>query len=52
MYGTPEQKAKYLPDLATGAKMAAFCLTEPSCGSDAAVGFFFNFIFKFKFNMV
>ncbi|XP_033760175.1 very long-chain specific acyl-CoA dehydrogenase, mitochondrial-like [Pecten maximus] len=36
LYGTPEQKQKYLPDLASGKKMAAFCLTEPSCGSDAA----------------
>lgn len=36
LYGTPEQKQKYLPDLATGKKFAAFCLTEPSCGSDAA----------------
>ncbi|OWF40902.1 very long-chain specific acyl-CoA dehydrogenase, mitochondrial-like [Mizuhopecten yessoensis] len=36
LYGSPEQKKKYLPDLATGKKMAAFCLTEPSCGSDAA----------------
>lgn len=35
LYGTPEQKAKYLPDLAAGKKFAAFCLTEPSCGSDA-----------------
>lgn len=34
-FGTPEQKAKYLPDLATGAKIAAYCLTEPSSGSDA-----------------
>lgn len=34
-FGTPEQKSKYLPDLATGAKIAAYCLTEPSSGSDA-----------------
>ncbi|MBG9793705.1 acyl-CoA dehydrogenase [Paenibacillus dendritiformis] len=34
-FGTPEQKSKYLPDLATGAKVAAYCLTEPSSGSDA-----------------
>lgn len=33
--GTEEQKQKYLPELATGAKIAAFCLTEPSSGSDA-----------------
>ena len=29
-------EAKYLPDLATGKKIAAFCLTEPGAGSDAA----------------
>lgn len=34
--GTEEQRKKYLPSLATGEKMAAFCLTEPSSGSDAA----------------
>ncbi len=34
-FGTPEQKAKYLPDLATGQKFAAYALTEPSSGSDA-----------------
>jgi len=28
MYGTDEQKAKYLPTLATGEHVAAFCLTE------------------------
>nr|CDJ86276.1 Acyl-CoA dehydrogenase and Acyl-CoA oxidase dehydrogenase domain containing protein [Haemonchus contortus] len=35
LYGTEEQKSKYLPDLATGRKFAAFCLTEPGSGSDA-----------------
>lgn len=34
--GTEEQKTKYLPKLAIGENMAAFCLTEPSSGSDAA----------------
>jgi len=34
--GNDEQKEKYLPDLATGRKMAAFALTEPGSGSDAA----------------
>lgn len=34
-FGTPEQKAKYLPGLATGEKIAAYCLTEPGAGSDA-----------------
>ncbi len=36
LFGTPEQKAKYLPKLATGEMIAAFCLTEPGAGSDAA----------------
>ncbi len=35
-YGTEEQKQKYLPDLATGEKLGAFGLTEPSAGTDAA----------------
>ena len=35
-YGTDEQKAKYLPDLASGRKLGAFGLTEPNAGSDAA----------------
>jgi alkylation response protein AidB-like acyl-CoA dehydrogenase len=34
--GTDEQRKKYLPDLAAGKKLAAFCLTEPEAGSDAA----------------
>ena len=33
--GTDENKKKYLPDLAAGRKLAAFCLTEPDAGSDA-----------------
>ncbi|MCO4792334.1 MAG: acyl-CoA dehydrogenase family protein [Bacteriovoracaceae bacterium] len=33
--GTEEQKAKWLPKLSTGQAIAAFCLTEPSSGSDA-----------------
>jgi acyl-CoA dehydrogenase family protein 9 len=36
LFGTPEQKRKYLPRLATGEQTAAFALTEPSAGSDAA----------------
>ncbi|MGL4654289.1 MAG: acyl-CoA dehydrogenase [Sarcina sp.] len=32
----PAQKAKYLPDLATGKKIGAFGLTEPGAGTDAA----------------
>lgn len=35
-FGTPEQKKKYLPDLATGKKLGAFALTEPNAGSDSA----------------
>ncbi|PYI55845.1 acyl-CoA dehydrogenase family protein [Paenibacillus flagellatus] len=34
-FGTPEQKRTFLPDLANGTKIAAYCLTEPSSGSDA-----------------
>lgn len=34
--GTDEQKAKYLPKIATGEYIAAFALTEPGAGSDAA----------------
>ena len=33
--GSEEQKKKYLPDLASGKKLAAFGLTEPDAGSDA-----------------
>lgn len=36
LMGNEEQKAKYLPRLASGEHMAAFCLTEPASGSDAA----------------
>lgn len=35
LYGTDAQKQKYLPRLASGELIAAFCLTEPSSGSDA-----------------
>jgi alkylation response protein AidB-like acyl-CoA dehydrogenase len=34
--GTDEQKRTFLPALASGAKLAAFCLSEPMVGSDAA----------------
>ena len=34
-FGTPAQKAKYLPDLASGAKVAAYALSEAGSGSDA-----------------
>jgi len=34
-YGTEEQKKKYLPKLASGELMTAYCLTEPTSGSDA-----------------
>ncbi len=34
--GTPEQKRTYVPDLATGKRIGAWGLTEPSVGSDAA----------------
>ena len=35
-YGTPEQKALYLPRLARGEEIPCFALTEPEAGSDAA----------------
>jgi alkylation response protein AidB-like acyl-CoA dehydrogenase len=34
-FGTEEQKKKYLPKLATGEWIAAYCLSEPQAGSDA-----------------
>lgn len=37
-YGTQAQKEKYIPRLATGEWKAAYCLTEPSAGSDANSG--------------
>lgn len=37
-YGNEEQKAKYIPKLATGELKAAYCLTEPNSGSDANSG--------------
>lgn len=36
LYGSEEQKQKYLPDIASGGKLAAFGLTESTAGSDAA----------------
>jgi len=36
LFGTPEQKRRWFPRLATGEMVAAFCLTEPGAGSDAA----------------
>jgi short-chain 2-methylacyl-CoA dehydrogenase len=36
MFGTEEQKREWLPDLASGRRLAAFGLTEPGAGSDAA----------------
>jgi acyl-CoA dehydrogenase family protein 9 len=35
MFGTEEQKERWLPDLAAGRKLAGFALTEPEAGSDA-----------------
>ncbi|WP_053361094.1 acyl-CoA dehydrogenase [Bacillus sp. FJAT-27251] len=35
-FGTEEQKQKYVPKLASGEYLGAFCLTEPGAGSDAA----------------
>ncbi len=36
LFGTEEQKRKYMPDIASGARLAAFALTEPGAGSDAS----------------
>ncbi len=36
LFGTEHQKRRFLPDLASGEKLAAFALTEPEAGSDAA----------------
>jgi butyryl-CoA dehydrogenase len=36
LFGSDEQKKKYLPDLAKGKKVAAFAITEPEAGSDAS----------------
>lgn len=36
LFGNEEQKKKYLPDIASGKKLAAFGLTEANAGSDAA----------------
>jgi acyl-CoA dehydrogenase family member 9 len=35
LFGSDEQKERFLPDLAAGRKLAAFALTEPEAGSDA-----------------
>ena len=35
-WGNEEQKKKYLPDLLSGKKLGAFCLTEPNAGTDAS----------------
>ena len=35
-YGTPEQKAKYLPKLCSGEYLGAFALTEPNAGTDSS----------------
>ena len=36
LFGTEEQKSKWLPKLASGESISAFALTEPNAGSDAA----------------
>lgn len=36
MFGTEEQRRRFLPDLASGRRLGAWCLTEPGSGSDAS----------------
>lgn len=36
MFGSEEQKKRYVPELATGANIGSWCLTEPGSGSDAS----------------
>ena len=36
LYGNDEQKQKYLPDMAAGTKIGAYCITEPNAGTDVA----------------
>jgi acyl-CoA dehydrogenase family protein 9 len=36
LYGSEAQRQRYYPELASGKRVAAFCLTEPGSGSDAA----------------
>ena len=38
LYGTEEQKQKYVPNLASGKWFGSYCLTEPGAGSDANSG--------------
>lgn len=38
LYGTEEQKKKYVPKLASGEEIGCYCLTEPGAGSDANSG--------------
>ncbi len=35
-FGSPDQQSRWIPALATGEKIGAFCLTEPNAGSDAS----------------
>ena len=35
-FGSEEQKKRWLPDMASGKRLGAFCLTEPEAGSDAS----------------
>jgi len=36
LHGSEEQKKRYIPDIASGKKLAAYCVTEPNAGSDVA----------------
>jgi very long chain acyl-CoA dehydrogenase len=44
LFGDEKQKAKYLPVVSSGEKIAAYCLTEPTSGSDANVRYYIIYI--------
>jgi len=48
LFGTEEQKQRYLPLVSSGEMLAAFCLTEPSSGSDASVSIICKTLYFFS----
>lgn len=51
LYGTDEQKRKYLPKLASGEHIAAYTLTEPGNGSDASVSYSIFIFQQWRWNV-